>query len=143
MSWGILVDKHNTLACLFCDTSDVVFGPLVYKSKEQTASERINMFVAWLGVDPRSMSTVDLMNKYGEWYSMESSMDPQHYRLKLFAEAVIKADNDTTGTVAGANYALAGDLKGIFDAMRRDARRIVDRTIEPVDTSTKDNVEGG
>jgi hypothetical protein len=45
-------------------------------------------------------------------------LDVDVERLRAFAEAVAKSEDDTAGTRAAAKYALTGTLNGAIDEMR-------------------------
>lgn len=71
MSCNVLANADDTLACFFCDTTDVAFGPIVYGcvhgSKSEGATARLGEFRLWLSVDPRSVPVCELMDKFSEW----------------------------------------------------------------------------
>ncbi len=67
MSCDTLTNGDDTLACFFCDTSDVAFGPVVYGEATTGAREKLEAFRLWLGVDPRSVPVCELMDKFSEW----------------------------------------------------------------------------
>lgn len=67
MGCRILYDSQSDLACLYCSTTDVAFGPVFYKSDEQDADERAEAFIAWLKTDPRKLTDAELSAAYGKW----------------------------------------------------------------------------
>jgi hypothetical protein len=73
MGVRILSDRHNDIACLFCSTSDVAFGPVFSDSDEHYADERAEAFTRWLELDARKYDEADLMRKYAEWQAQESA----------------------------------------------------------------------
>ena len=70
MSCANLVNIDNTLACFFCDTTDVAFGPVIYGTSLVGAVERLELFRLWLNADPRSIPVDELMNKFSEWLNI-------------------------------------------------------------------------
>ncbi len=72
MGCRILYDGRNDIACLYCSTSDVAFGPVFCDSDEHDADERAEAFVRWLPLDPRQYDEPDLMARYGAWLVQEA-----------------------------------------------------------------------
>ena len=70
MSCATLANADDTLACCFCDTTDVAFGPVVYGSAAKGATEKLEAFRLWLGVDLRSVPVCELMDKFSEWLKL-------------------------------------------------------------------------
>ena len=59
MSWDILTDTSGSrpISALYCNTTDVVFGPVMYNADRQEVED----FVELLGTDPRSIDD-DVLN---------------------------------------------------------------------------------
>lgn len=75
MGCRILHDTAAELACLYCSTSDVSFGPVFNNGDDgdHDAAERAEAFCRWLIADPRTLSEPTLMAKYGEWLTQEAA----------------------------------------------------------------------
>ncbi len=73
MSCNILANADDTLACFFCDITDVAFGPVVHGSAEWGAKGRMAAFRLSLDVDPRSMSLAHLMDEFAKWQPRKDS----------------------------------------------------------------------
>ena len=66
MAIEILHDRYNTVAIMFCNTSDWAFGPVV-RSEEHVASEELELFVNWLPLDAREFTDADLESRYAKF----------------------------------------------------------------------------
>jgi hypothetical protein len=93
MGCRILFDADQKLACLYCSTTDVAFGPIFYEGPavgEPTAQERATAFLRWLESpacpwgsfdkfplgdrrhDPRTLTDVGLELAYSTWLAQEA-----------------------------------------------------------------------
>ena len=77
MGCRILYDERHDLACLYCSTSDVAFGPVfsngtVESGHHHDAEERAEAFLRYLNTDPRRCEDDELMLKYGAWLAQEA-----------------------------------------------------------------------
>ena len=68
MSWAILTDTsgRRPISALYCNTTDVVFGPVMYDADRQEVED----FVGLLGTDPRSIDE-DVLN--ASWYEWQEA----------------------------------------------------------------------
>lgn len=73
MGCRILYDGLKDIACLYCSTSDVAFGPLFSDDGEHDAEERAESFVRWLLLDPRRYDERELMAHYSTWLAQEAA----------------------------------------------------------------------
>lgn len=66
MSVVILTGESEGLecACLICNTTDWVFGPLFHPLGEDSAEEVAGRFIGWLPLDPREYEDNKLESKY-------------------------------------------------------------------------------
>lgn len=70
MGCRVIYDESQSIACLYCSVSDVVFGPIIYgeRSKGKTAEEVAYEFIeATKPMDPRSLGAEELLEDYAEW----------------------------------------------------------------------------
>lgn len=58
---GVSILRGEDYACLYCDTEDRAFGPVMSGAKEARA------FCEWLEHDPREYNPRLLLNKYRDW----------------------------------------------------------------------------
>lgn len=66
------ISSHmGSVAVMYCSTTEWAFGPVFYDTEVHSADERIEAFMRWLVVDPRSLDDMQLQSKYGEWRSQE------------------------------------------------------------------------
>ncbi len=65
MSWAILTEEDgiSTTSILYCNTTDVAFGPVMY----DTGRDEAEHFVSLLGEDPRTMRHDTLSASWGRW----------------------------------------------------------------------------
>ncbi len=70
MSWDILTDTsgRRPISALYCNTTDVVFGPVMYDADCQEVED----FVELLGEDPRAV-TDDVLS--AAWYSWQTARE--------------------------------------------------------------------
>jgi hypothetical protein len=63
MSWAILTEENgiSTTSVLYCNTTDVAFGPVMYDTDRDEAVA----FTEGLPVDPRLMTDSDLQRWWG------------------------------------------------------------------------------
>ena len=67
MGIGILYDPEQEKACLFCNTSDCAFGPIITNYESLTAQEIAESFLRWYEKkynDPREDSTYTIEERY-------------------------------------------------------------------------------
>ncbi len=64
MGVRILTDKENGYACLYCSTTEVVFGEIFHEH------ENIIEFLDWLPKDARQYTQKELSEKISEWRSL-------------------------------------------------------------------------
>ncbi len=69
MSWDILTDTSGPrpTSALYCNTSDVVFGPVMYDTDRQEVED----FVEMLGEDPRGVSENELSAAWYIWQTVK------------------------------------------------------------------------
>ncbi len=70
MSWAILTDTSGCrpTSALYCNTTDVVFGPVMYDTDRQEVKD----FVEMLGEDPRTVDENDLS---AAWYTWQTARE--------------------------------------------------------------------
>ena len=70
MSWAILTDTsgRRPTSALYCNTTDVVFGPVMYDADRQEVED----FVEMLGEDPRNIDDRELS---AAWYSWRTARE--------------------------------------------------------------------
>ncbi len=70
MSCQILTDEQgrSPISVLYCNTSDVAFGPVMYDTDREAALE----FIRSLPRDPRLIDDADLHN---DWYKWQEAHD--------------------------------------------------------------------
>jgi hypothetical protein len=74
MGVRILNDHYDSLAALYCSTSEVAFGPLFHEEEGHGGSERAEAFLRWLGArEPRRMTDADLQAAYTDWRAQEAA----------------------------------------------------------------------
>jgi hypothetical protein len=83
MGVRILTDRSSDQAVLTCSTTDWAFGPVVSDSDHHDAEERLEAFLRWLRVDPRSLSDGLLQTRYSAWRAQEADQ----WRLEALEEA--------------------------------------------------------
>ena len=90
MSCRILSCHMDSIAVMYCSTTDWAFGPVFYDCEEHSAHERVESFMRWLVVDPRSLPDNLLEQKYSEWKAQESQQwrqeDEAAYQRYMDAE---------------------------------------------------------
>jgi hypothetical protein len=85
MGCRILRNESDTIAELYCSTSDWAFGPVFYAGVGAPASERAKDFLLWLkqhpqrdkavigrGDDPREYTSRDLQIAHGRYLASEA-----------------------------------------------------------------------
>ena len=72
MGVRILHDRHNSLAALYCSTTDVAFGPVFTDGDARDSDERAEAFIKWLRTDARRFTDAALLAKYSVWLAQES-----------------------------------------------------------------------
>ena len=73
MGVRILNDTQDSVACFFCSTTEVAFGPLFHDEKEHDASDRAESFLRYLkGRDPRRMAQPELIAAHAVWRRQEA-----------------------------------------------------------------------
>ena len=83
-----LIDRKNNQAAMFCSTTDWAFGPVFSDTETHDAAERVDSFLRFLKVDPRTLDEPELEKKYGEWRAQEDK--------QWFNELMDAAKNDDT-----------------------------------------------
>lgn len=74
MGVRILNDHYDSMAAMYCSTTDVAFGPVFNEDDGHDASERIESFLRYLnGRDPRRMSETELLTAYAVWRTNEAA----------------------------------------------------------------------
>ncbi len=88
MGVRILYDREADNACLFCSTTDVVFGPVFQDGPEHDADERAEAFCRWFESDAcdwfayessharrdlRCLTDAGLMRAYYDWGKQEAA----------------------------------------------------------------------
>jgi hypothetical protein len=71
MGCRVISAHMGAIAVMYCSTTDWAFGPVFYDNTEHSADERIESFMRWLVIDPRSLPERDLESKYSEWRLQE------------------------------------------------------------------------
>ncbi len=71
MSWDILTDTsgRRPISALYCNTSDVVFGPVMYDTDRQEAED----FVELLDEDPRGVDADELSAAWDNWQTAKEA----------------------------------------------------------------------
>jgi hypothetical protein len=76
MGVRILHDGLQSMAALYCSTSDVAFGPVFTDGgapNYEDASERAEAFLRWLPQDARRYEDGRLQERYSEWLAQEQA----------------------------------------------------------------------
>lgn len=68
-----LIDRKNNQAAMFCSTTDWAFGPVFNDSDDHDAADRVDSFLRFLRVDPRTLADNELESKYAEWRAQEDA----------------------------------------------------------------------
>lgn len=75
MGVRILIGKERgtgpEIACLFCSTAGLAFGPIIRDRDGYDAETIANLFLEWYPGDPRLSSQTELEEKYGEFLRTE------------------------------------------------------------------------
>ena len=74
MGVRVISSHMGSVAVMYCSTTDWAFGPVFGDTDTHSADERIEMFLKWLMVDPRSLPDNLLEQKYSEWRVLEESL---------------------------------------------------------------------
>lgn len=76
----------DSVAVMYCSTTDWAFGPVFYDSDEHSADERIHSFLRWLQIDARSLPDNILERKYSDWRAQEAEQwerEEEEERVRL------------------------------------------------------------
>lgn len=71
MSVRILWDTEADLACLYCPTTEVVFGPLFHSTTEWSAQEQAEHFCQRLGRDARRLDEAELLAEHSTFLRLQ------------------------------------------------------------------------
>lgn len=91
MSWAILTDESRDgfpVSVLYCNTSDVAFGPVMYDTDKDTARE----FVGSLPRDPRLLTEMQLSSAWYMW--QEEREEAEERRRRHTAVFVTRGEVD-------------------------------------------------
>jgi len=78
MGIGILYDPEQEKACLFCNTSDCAFGPIITNYESLTAQEIAESFLRWYEKkynDPRIDSVATLEDRYMDFVVLKQLIE--------------------------------------------------------------------
>ena len=81
MSVEIMRDEKNGQQIMFCNTTDWAFGPVFHDN------ESAEGFLAWLRVDPRSLTEAELSRKVADWRAAPPTWECEDCDTKLKAPA--------------------------------------------------------
>lgn len=71
---GVRILRDKTEAAMYCSTSGWAFGPVFDDRGLHDADERIEAFLRWLKVDPRTFAIdSELEGKYLAWLAQEDA----------------------------------------------------------------------
>lgn len=95
---GLRIIYGGDTAVMYCSTSDVAFGPVMYDDNEagHTAEDRMESFCRFLKVDARRFDTPELMQKYGEWLVQESEQWKAEADAEEARELAYEAESDAS-----------------------------------------------
>lgn len=79
MGVRILHNADDSMAILYCSTSDFAFGPVFHETDAAMASDNAATFVNWLretgrAADPRSLNDSQLSKAWSEWFQEVSEL---------------------------------------------------------------------
>jgi hypothetical protein len=100
MGVRILNDRDQDLACLFCSTSDVAFGPVFYDGEHGDAEDRAEAFLRWIQTtetwsnyepvgrlslrrDVRIISERGLLAAYSDWLAQEADQVKREHEAEM------------------------------------------------------------
>jgi len=92
MAVDILRNEDDSLAVLYCNTSDWAFGPVFGNGDRSGASEKAEDFLDWLPLDPpREPNESDLERQYVTWIlertddngDLKTKPEPSELRLPI------------------------------------------------------------
>ena len=90
------ISSHmGSVAVMYCSTTMWAFGPVFGDTDVHSADERIEAFMRWLVVDPRSLDDMQLSSKYNDWLTQEAE---QWAREEDEENKKYLEDTDTEGT---------------------------------------------
>ena len=72
MGVRIIACEHQ--AVMHCTTTEWAFGPVMYDDDYHGADERMELFIEWLQVDPRSIDDNKLEREYHEFLTVEKDL---------------------------------------------------------------------
>ncbi len=98
MGVRILSDRDSNIACLYCSTSDVAFGPVFSDGDEHDADERAEAFCRWFDSDAcdwrqfdrfpyglplrrdlRQLTDAGLQQAYTAWLAQEADQQTREH----------------------------------------------------------------
>lgn len=72
MSVRILSNEDDTMAALYCSTTDWAFGPVVYtQATKMSAHQLMVKFLEFIVVDARVFSEAELASKWNEFHALD------------------------------------------------------------------------
>lgn len=83
MGCRVISAHMGSVAVMYCSTTEWAFGPVFYDDNDHSADERIELFMNWLQVDPRSLPDNILERKYSEWRAQEKELWEEYEKKQL------------------------------------------------------------
>jgi len=72
MGVRVLPNDKDSLAALYCSTTEIAFGPIFHDSEHYSAEMRAESFLRYLGTqDARKFSEAALLDRHRNWLAQE------------------------------------------------------------------------